>query len=156
MSYIEKNLMPGESVVYRARLHWAVYLPAIFFALVSGAFCIASVDARIVGGLVFLFLVLPMGLSALVNVKTAEFAVTDKRVLMKFGFIRRTSLEVLLTKVEGIVVDQGIGGRVLGFGTIVVSGTGGSKTPFPKIAAPMRFRRAVQEQIEKTAEPAVR
>lgn len=87
----------------------------------------------VVSVLVFLFLVLPTGIGAFVNRKTSEFAVTNKRVVMKFGFIRRSSLEVLLTKIEGVSVDQGILGRILDYGTIVVGGTGGSRTPFPKI-----------------------
>ena len=91
--------------------------------------------------------VLVTGLHALVERMTSEFAVTNKRVLIKTGLIRRHSLETLLGKVESIGVSQSILGRILGFGTIVVSGTGGSKEPFHRIANPMMFRRRVQEQI---------
>ena len=150
MSYVEKNLMPGEVVVHRASLHWAIYLPPIVIGVISLLICFRGEEAIIFGGLLFLFLFLPMSMDAFVKKKTSEFAVTDRRVIIKFGFFSRTSLEVLLTKVEGIVVDQGILGRILDFGTIIVSGTGGSKTPFPKIALPMQFRRAVHEQIEKS------
>jgi uncharacterized membrane protein YdbT with pleckstrin-like domain len=149
MSYIEKNLMSGEVIVYRATLHWAIYVPTILMGLFSLLMFVGGAGGAIFGGLLLLFLVLPMGISALVNAKTSEFAVTNKRVMMKFGFIRRSSIEVLLTKVEGISVDQGIIGRLLDYGTIVVGGTGGTKTPFPKIAEPMQFRRRVQEEIEK-------
>ena len=61
--------------------------------------------------------------------------------------IRRHSLELLLQKVEGIGVDQGIAGRVLGYGTITVSGTGGTKESFPLISDPLEFRRQVQANI---------
>ncbi len=67
--------------------------------------------------------------------------------MIKTGLIRRHSLETLLSKIEGIGVAQSILGRIPGFGTIVISGTGGSKEPFHKIADPMMFRRRVQEQI---------
>ena len=78
---------------------------------------------------------------------TSEFAVTNKRVIIKVGWIRRRSLETLLTKVEGIEVNQGIWGRVFDYGTIVITGTGGSKETFARIGAPLLFRRKVQEQI---------
>jgi uncharacterized membrane protein YdbT with pleckstrin-like domain len=149
MSYVEKNLMPSESIIYRANLHWAIYLPAIMMGAFSLLMCVGNPGFGI---MLLVLLVFPMALSAFINAKTSEFAVTNKRVLMKFGFIRRSSLEVLLTKIEGITVDQGILGRIFDFGTIVVGGTGGSKTPFHKIAAPMQFRRMVQEEIEKSAE----
>ena len=49
---------------------------------------------------------------------------TDHRVMVKVGVIRRHSLEIMLPQVEGIGVDQGILGRILSYGTITVSGTG--------------------------------
>jgi uncharacterized membrane protein YdbT with pleckstrin-like domain len=76
--------------------------------------------------------------------------VTNRRVLIKVGFIRRHSLELLLPKVEGIAVDQGILGRILGYGTIIVTGTGGTKEPFRNIIAPMEFRKMVQQQTSSS------
>jgi uncharacterized membrane protein YdbT with pleckstrin-like domain len=73
---------------------------------------------------------------------------TDKRVIGKVGFLSRKSLEILLKKVEGLQVNQGLFGRIFDYGTIVVSGTGGSKTPFQGIAKPLYFRKHVQQQID--------
>ena len=147
MSYVEKNLMPGEQIEYRANLHWLVFiLPTLLF--------IAAIWLFSVGGNILKFLalilfvgVLVTGLHAVIERMTSEFAVTNKRVLIKTGLIRRHSLETLLGKIESIGVAQSILGRILGFGTIVISGTGGSKEPFHRIANPMMFRRQVQEQI---------
>jgi len=55
---------------------------------------------------------------------------------------------MLLSKVEEIAVSQGVGGRILGYGTLVIVGTGGSKEIFMLMADPLEFRRQVQEQIE--------
>ena len=90
---------------------------------------------------------LPGLLSAFVNYASSEFGVSNKRVLMKTGFLARHSLETLLSKVESIGVHQGLLGRILGFGTIIIGGTGGSKEAFFGIRAPLEFRRRVQEQI---------
>lgn len=94
---------------------------------------------------------LPGLLSAVVNILTSEFGVSNKRVLMKTGFIARHSLETLLGKVESISVHQGLLGRLLGFGTIIIGGTGGSKEAFFAIRDPLEFRRQVQEQIVKAS-----
>ena len=146
MSYIEKNLMNGESVVYRTNLHWVVFLWPIIWLVVAIIFFSSGGDAAAVGGL-FILIAILTGISSFINFKTSEFGITNKRVLVKVGFIRRNSLEVLLTKVEGIQVNQGILGRILGFGSITVSGTGGTKNPFHKIDAPLEFRKRAQEQI---------
>ena len=146
MSYIEKNLMNGESVVYRTNLHWVVFLWPIIWLVVAIMFFSSGGDAAAAGGL-FILIAILTGISSFINFKTSEFGITNKRVLVKVGFIRRNSLEVLLTKVEGIQVNQGILGRILGFGSITVSGTGGTKDPFHKIDAPLEFRKRAQEQI---------
>ncbi len=87
----------------------------------------------------------PVGpLSPLVQYLTSEFAVTNKRVLVKVGFISRHTLELLLSKVETVGVDQSILGRILGYGTIVVIGTGGTREPFRAITDPLEFRHQVQ------------
>lgn len=84
---------------------------------------------------------------AYITHKTSEFAVTDRRVVIKVGWIQRRTLETMLNKVEGIGVDQSIMGRMLGYGTITVTGTGGTKEPFTNIANPLEFRRQVQAQV---------
>ena len=149
MGYIEKNLMAGEKVIYRTKLHWVIFLWSVIFVII-GIVGFASRSGA-VGGLFILFAALT-GISSYINYSTSEFGVTNKRVLVKVGWIRRHSLETLLTKVEGIGVDQGILGRILGYGTIVVTGTGGTKEPFHKIDAPLKFRKLVQEQIASVQE----
>jgi uncharacterized membrane protein YdbT with pleckstrin-like domain len=144
MSYIEKNLMNGESLLYRSKLHWVVFLwPAIWFV----AALIFFGSAIPAAGQLIILVAIVTGIASFINYTTSEFGITNKRIIVKIGFIRRTSLEVLLTKVEGIQVDQGILGRILGFGSITVSGTGGTKDPLHKIDAPLEFRRKAQEQI---------
>ena len=148
MSYVEKHLMPGEQIEYRANLHWLVFiLPTLLF--IAAIWLFFSLGGSIAKFLALILIVgaLVTGLHAVIERMTSEFAVTNKRVLIKTGLIRRHSLETLLTKIESIGVAQSILGRILGFGTIVISGTGGSKEPFHRIANPMMFRRRVQEQI---------
>ena len=146
MSYIENNLMNGESVVYRTNLHWIVFLWPIIWFVVAIIFFSGGDDAAAVGSL-FIVLAILTGIDSFINFKTSEFGITNKRVIVKVGFIRRNSIEVLLNKIEGIQVNQGILGRILGFGSIIVSGTGGTKDPFHKIDSPLEFRKKAQEQI---------
>jgi uncharacterized membrane protein YdbT with pleckstrin-like domain len=144
--------MPGEQVIYRAKLHWIVFLLPIILGVVGVVLQfpgLTNSDMQAVGcgGVILLLLAALSGVSAAISYTTSEFAVTSKRVLVKVGFIRRHSLELLLTKVEGVGVDQGILGRILGYGTIVVTGTGGTNEPFKNIADPLEFRKQVQSQV---------
>jgi len=118
MGYIDQKLMSGENVIHRTKIHWVIFLwPAIFLLIAMIGFASKS---GTVGG-IFIVLAILTGLRSVITYSTSEFGVTNKRILIKVGFIRRNSLEILLTKVEGIQVNQGILGRILDYGTIVVT-----------------------------------
>lgn len=156
MSYVDDHLLPGERVVYRAHLHWVAFRWSLFLlalAIVVGvAGQLVSTDPAadpwklwIPVGLVVLAAVFAVG--PWIKRASSEFAVTDKRVLVKVGLVQRDSLETLLSKIEAIGVDQTLVGRMLGFGTITIVGTGGTRETFDRIASPLEFRRQVQAQI---------
>ncbi len=145
MSYVQQTLMAGERIKYRATMHWSPFIaPAVILAF--ALLWLIVPGSRGLGKVVFVVAVV-VALRALAIYKTTEFAVTNKRVIAKTGFLRTRSLETLLTKVEAISVDQPMMGRILGYGTIVVSGSGGTKEPFHRIADPLTFRRKVQELL---------
>jgi uncharacterized membrane protein YdbT with pleckstrin-like domain len=144
MGYVERNLLPNEQVTYRARLHRIIYLVPTLVILAAIAIALAGGGIySLVVGVVGLLLLIPPWIKS----SSSEFAITNKRVLIKVGLIRRHSLELLLQKVEGIGVDQGIIGRILGYGTITVSGVGGTKEAFQRISDPLEFRRQVQASL---------
>jgi uncharacterized membrane protein YdbT with pleckstrin-like domain len=144
MGYVESNLLPNEQVTYRARLSriiyfWPVCLIVIAIVLAFQSWFWPASVLAVVG----LILFVPSWIRSV----SSEFAVTNKRVLIKVGLVRRHSLELLLQKVEGIGVDQSVLGRVVGYGTITVSGTGGTHEAFQMISNPLEFRRQVQSSL---------
>ena len=152
MGFIDRNLLISERVVYRTRLHWVEYVVKMFWFSLAGIIASAvliivyynKLGPHTVFALPIVLFTLAGFIVARIKVVTSEFAVTNNRVLVKVGFIRRHSIEIVLPQVEGIGVDQGIIGRILGFGTIVVSGTGTTREPFIRIRKPLEFRRQVQ------------
>ena len=148
MSYVEDHLLPGEHVKYQAHLHKLIFIwPVVFsLTLLLGAVISFTAGEPVIGALLVAAACIPL-IWALVVYSSSEFAVTDKRVIIKVGFIQRRTVETMLGKVENISVDQGFIGRMLDFGTITITGTGGTKEVFSNIAEPLEFRRQVQGQI---------
>lgn len=163
MSYIEASLVPGETVVYQTRLHWIVMLRHIFLGLLllaaSGALLSyflnhpsAGITSKhlLEGGAAAL---LVCGIAAIiagaVRRNATEMAVTTRRVVVKQGLVDRKTVEMLLNKIETIEVSEPMAGRMLGYGSITIVGTGGTSEPFHKIAHPLQFRSEVQQQLEK-------
>jgi uncharacterized membrane protein YdbT with pleckstrin-like domain len=149
MSYIESNLMDDEEMVHVTRLHPIVLLfPAAATSLLAGSFAIVdSIPYAQIVVAIFLFISLWRLTDRLVLFLSSEFGVTSKRVLGKTGFIRRTSLDIVLNKVEAIRLSQTILGRVLNYGDIEVTGTGGTDEILRFLPDPLVFRRVVQEQL---------
>jgi membrane protein YdbS with pleckstrin-like domain len=155
MSYLDDHLLAGERIVYRAHLHWIIFGTSILVILLGVALAIVL---RLFDpeywylGAVLAGIGLLLAIPPAVRYTSSEFAVTDKRVLAKHGFIQRESIETLLSKVEAIEVDQGVIGRVMGFGSISITGTGGTEESFPMISSPLEFRRQIQSQIVEQEE----
>ena len=164
MSYVESNLVPGESVIYETRLHWIVMLWHIILGclllglpgvlLLYYALTQAGIESKILhamegGGIVLLVCGVAVILMGMVRRNATEMAVTNRRVVIKTGLVSRKTIEMLLDKVESIEVSETTFGRMMGYGTIVVIGTGGTLEPFHKVAHPLEFRSQVQQQIEK-------
>ena len=156
MSYAEKHLIAGETVQYETRLHWIVMLGhvaiAVFLALLGITFLFAHWTRADVAPTRLAALV-PVVLAAIVfgvgllKRSATEMAVTNKRVIVKSGIANRRTIELLLQRVESIAVEEPALGRLLGYGTVTVRGTGGTPEVFPQVARPLEFREQVQRQI---------
>jgi uncharacterized membrane protein YdbT with pleckstrin-like domain len=150
MSYVNAVLQPGERVKAVGRLHWVIFLRAM---LLVGIGIILLALARKVGPQIkdvidiAAGLVLVLGLLAFLQAwfrrSITELAVTDHRVIYKRGFLRRHTVEMNMDKVETVDVDQSVLGRLLGFGTIHVHGTGQGIENLSRVAAPLRRRNAI-------------
>lgn len=146
MSYLEKTLQPGETVIYQTRLHWIVYIPAVLLAI-AGAWLYVYTDIRLqespVGqsaGLLLLIVAALLGFVAWIKRNSTEMAITNRRVIAKIGFIWRKTFEIDRQKVESVKVDQSILGRIFDYGTVTVTGTGSSSEPVQNIDSPLEFR----------------
>lgn len=147
MGYVDRNLLnneQGSDWVHLSRIEFAFH---IFLFLVPAALLFYPDGAVAVVGNVLAVAALAYLVKSFIDYKTSKFVVTSRRVVLKVGLIRRVSMEIVLNKAESIILDQTIVGRVFNFGSIAVVGTGGTKDPFHRIAAPLQFRRAVQEQL---------
>src|SRR5689334_2578835 len=158
MGYVEKHLAPDEEIAFRTRLH-----PVVFAGTVTFAACVIGATALIVARnelapetvrllwLAAAGIIVVSFVSPYLRWRTSEFAVTNRRVLVKVGLLSVHTVELLLGKVEAIAVDQPLTGRLLGYGTLRVVGTGGSVEAFPRVARPDAFRDAVVRQSPRSA-----
>ena len=133
-SYVKSVIGNGEVVEYQGKVSLWSLLPLFLlgFALLP-----------LYGfGLIFWII-------ALIRYKTTELVITNKKIIAKFGFISRETIELLLPKIESIQVNQSIPGRILNYGSIIASGAGNPQAPVPGIGNPIEFRKKFMEIQER-------
>lgn len=129
MSYIEESLSKDEEIKEQFKLHWFSKVPMILWIIISP---------------------LTLGISLLIAIyeffrlRSIEQGVTNKRVVRKTGIVSRKSEEVKLTSIETVEIEQGIFGRMFGYGNIKITGKGISDLVFPKIDEPMEVKKAIE------------
>ena len=135
-SYVEGALVKDERIVHIGHISlWSLAGPIALGTLLLPAFGL---------GLIF------WGV-AYVRYKTTELAITNRRVIAKFGFISRRTVELNIAKVESIQVDQTVMGRMFNFGTVLISGAGDPQAPIAGISDPLAFRKAFIEAQDRPA-----
>lgn len=161
MSFVERHLISGEAVQYQTRLHWIVMLGHLLVALLLDAAAVALLifysrvrgnpDAHgeillwvAIGAFVVSAIVFAIGA---IRRNATEMALTNKRVIVKTGLASRRTLELVLSRIESIVVEEPTIGRMLGYGTVIIRGTGGTPEIFEKMNHPLEFREQVQSQL---------
>lgn len=125
----EIDLIQGERIIYKAHIHWIHFAWTIILFPLIPIFII-----------VFIIVYLEYLSSYLI--------ITNKRILSQSGSFNKKSTEILISKTEGISIEQDIFGNMFNYGTIKISGTGISNTAFNNIAYPKVVRNHVREQIE--------
>jgi uncharacterized membrane protein YdbT with pleckstrin-like domain len=164
MSYVQKHLIDGETIIYETRLHWVVLIVPILVGLLFGLTGVAMFvlagrttadqavahQSLMIAGAAFLVIALVCVARGVLVRNATEMTVTNKRVFVKVGLAARRTIELLLSRVESIGVEESVMGRMFGYGRVIVHGTGGTPETFNMIAHPLEFRTQVQQQIEQS------
>lgn len=155
--FVSKNLMADENIVYITKLHGIIYGKMLVVIFIGAIMMIvipvfgepAAKNILFIPGLLVVIVGIIYGIYLNLLIKTSEFVITNKRIIMKKGLISTTTLEVLFSKAESISVHQSIGGKLFGYGDIAVIGSGGTKNEFTYIEKPFEFRKAAQDEIDR-------
>ncbi len=166
MSYVKKTLNCDEHIVHIASLHWIIFLPGMFMTCAGAALSFYSYDiagyalsnmtfaavaGKIASGIALAFTLFGfvLLLAAFVRQASTELAITDQRIIAKYGFISRSTYEIMVNRITGVNFDQTIIGRILGYGTILVHGAGGDVSPFHGVSEPQIFQESLMNVLQQ-------
>ena len=127
-TYIEQSLGQDEKIVAKARFHWIYTLKAVLALVFLGWI--------VIGIVIFV--------QMMIRKYSTEIGVTTHRFVEKTGWVTLHTNEVALPNIEGVKVEQGFWGRILGYGHLRIEGTGVDAVDVPNIADPVAFRAAIE------------
>ena len=132
-----------EKIVCKAEIHWVIIIPYII--LIAIGTYLGGKYGFLIALIVSLFLGFAKKLIAML---TTELYFTNKLIYGKVGFINTKDLSSPLDKIDHVSVESGLGGKLLGYGTIVVHSISG-KYNFQFISHPEHFRDVLLDTIER-------
>ena len=148
MGYVEENLLKDERIKYTAHIHWAAFLPGVFWSIVAIIATFSFRGDELAYIPIILWIIAAWRFCKGLFLKLfSECILTSSRIIYKYGFISRQAKELQLSRCEGVSVNQGVLGRILDYGTVVVT-TGVPTNRFNIIADPVTFRNFINEQID--------
>lgn len=149
MTALDANLLPDEKIIFRTKKHYIIFLTPAMLTLMTLIFLMNS------NPFVVKAAILP-GVSSLVawahealDYMTSEFAITNKRIMMREGFFFRHTNDARLTTITNIGCVQSLVGQALNYGTVVLNTFGGMNDAFPEIPSPREFQMKVQAELDK-------
>jgi hypothetical protein len=165
MSYIDRSLGDGETIIARAHFHWLYVTAAWLCLLVPGLLLLALLGGAqqadfslddgatmlLMGAGVFFIIGLVAFLRLMIRKWSTEIGVTSHRFVERYGLLSMHTNEIALPNIEGVRVNQSILGRIFGFGIVRIEGTGVDSVTTPNIADPVGFVRAIQTAKEHVA-----
>ena len=125
MGYVDETIGENEKIVYIVKFHWIYTLSALLYLLFFGILII---------GIIIFF-------KMMINKWTTERVLTNSRYIQKTGWIARNTEEISIYKIEEVDLSQTILGRVLGYGSISISGTGSGNIILKSIDDPLFFQK---------------
>jgi len=155
--YVDESLGKGEAILYTARVslwrYWFNFIVGSFFALIAivaflGSFASSRRDNSGYGTAIWFLVALLLLVWPFIARRSTELAITDKRLIAKYGVISTQSIEIRFDKIETVRVKQGLFGRMLNYGDIVVTGTGSTFDPIRNISNAKNFRNALNQAMD--------
>ncbi|HYS47041.1 MAG TPA: PH domain-containing protein [Rhizomicrobium sp.] len=163
MSYMQQSLGDGETIIARAHFHWLYLTAAWLSLLIPGALLLAALsqaqtqpDPYSVGAGVLFALGLIVFLRMMIRKWSVEIGITSHRFVEKYGLLSMHTNEIALPNIEGVRVNQSVLGKLVGYGTVRIEGTGVDSVTTPAIADPVGFVRAIQTAKEHLAGRSIR
>lgn len=140
--------MNHQQTVYQARLHWVLFLWPMLFLLFSVWLGVNFPSFHEVS-LVFALVGLIWSALVWLTYQFSSLTIKKKQVVLRTGILVRQTVDVPLSKIESIDIKQSIIGSLFQYGSLVITGTGGTRQSMSYVAKPLTCRRYIEQLMHE-------
>lgn len=146
-NYIGKNLLPDEKILYRTKKHWIIFLTPFVLTIMTLFFFLNANPFLVMASYALAIVTLLHWLNQFLLYYASEFAITDRRVMMREGFFYRHTNETRLSAISNVGATQSLLAQALSYGTVFINTFGGETDAFTELAEPVTFQKKLQELL---------
>jgi hypothetical protein len=143
MNSIDSRLSKDETIIYRTKCHWAVFLGPMLVIIIGGL----ALESQGFHAMVLMAFAVVWGIFSYVSFRGSEIGLTRQRVLINAGFPRLKSYDIPLTRIAAIDFYQPSLGSMLDFGKIAIVYDGRSRCTIRFVSSPAVLVTEVRQQM---------
>jgi uncharacterized membrane protein YdbT with pleckstrin-like domain len=136
--------MSNQRVVYQARLHWILFVWPFLLLLIGLWLSFSFVSFREVG-LMTVVIAIAWGFLMWLTYQFSSLTIKERQVILRSGILVRQTIDIPLSKIESIDIRQSIIGSLFQYGSLLITGTGGTRQWMGYIAKPLTCRRHIEQ-----------
>ena len=136
--------MTDNQVVYVAKLHWLLFLGPVLLGVASLLLASYLPQLKLPAGLLFLSALFWLSVTW-VTYYFSSLTIEKKKVIFRTGFVVRKTTDIPYNKIESIDISQSILGSILQYGSLMVTGTGGTRYLINFLTKPLTCRRYIEQ-----------
>lgn len=133
-----------NSVIYFTRLHWVIFFGPLVGLGIAGAIYyyipLLQQVSLFLGAFAILWILMTW-----VTYYFSSITIKSKQVILRTGIIVRQTVDIPLSKIETIDIRQSILGSILSYGTLIITGTGGTRHLINYLHRPLTCRRYIEQ-----------
>lgn len=134
----------GNDIVYQAKLHWILFVWPIFL-MIFGMYISLKLEVLYKAGMGLVAVAIFWEVVVLLTYQCSYLIIKKKQVILCTGIFVRQTLDIALNKIESVDIRQSILGSIFQYGSLVITGTGGTKQYINYLDKPLTCRRYIEQ-----------
>lgn len=138
--------MNQDGVIFQGRLHWIIFVgPLLCFF--GGLFLGLYFSVLKLPALLFVCFGLLWLLMTAITYRVSSLTIQHNQLVLRTGLLVRKTVNIPLSKIQSLDIRQSVLGSLFHYGSLLITGTGGTQYGIENINHPLTCRRHIEQLL---------